>query len=297
MKDTAFRVANFLPQNLIRLSLFIYLFSCLCMPIAYSQNTLCPQQSGKFAFVITPTIDNDYIVGIADTVSAEETDNAAFIYMEAAGGLITFAFFIYIADNVIVMGVPYSVPFDSLGCIAVEKEIGGQITFYINERAYTDKRWVLRDDVEYRPRVYNTDAWMLSPTKSEGLSTSCTNILQTDTSLLLQAALLGLSESFASQIKNSTLEAREPIIFQSAILAVFPNPTSHFLSIAVPNPIIRHSAKLILTNVVGKQVVAKEWASIPESISLEVAALPRGTYFLQLISEGQLFTATFIKEL
>jgi len=295
MSDTSFNVATFLPKNLIRVSFYLYFFSCFLPPTAYSQ-TLCPQQSGKFAFVLTPTVDNDYIVGIADTVSAEETDNAAFVYMEAAAGLITFAFFIYIADNAIGMGVPYSVPFDSLVCIAVEKEIGGQITFYINERAYTDKRWVIRDDVAYRPRVYNTDAWILSPTKSEGLSTSCTTLFQTDASLLFRAALLGLSESFASQIKNSTLEARELIIFQSAILAVAPNPTSHFLSISVPNTIIRHSAKLILTNAVGKQVVAKQWTSIPESISLEVAALPTGTYFVQLISDGQLFTTTFMKE-
>ncbi|MFK7981653.1 MAG: hypothetical protein AB8G86_16845, partial [Saprospiraceae bacterium] len=160
MKGIAFCVANFPPQNLIRLSLFIYLFSCLCIPIAYSQNTLCPQQTGKFSFVLTPTIDNDYIVGIADTVSAEETDNAAFMYMEVEAGRIIFAFFIYINGHVIGMVVPYSVPIDSLVCIAVEKAVGGQITFYINERSYTKDSWVLRDDVEYLPRVYNTNAWI-----------------------------------------------------------------------------------------------------------------------------------------
>ncbi|MFK7983696.1 MAG: T9SS type A sorting domain-containing protein, partial [Saprospiraceae bacterium] len=217
-------------------------------------------------------------------------------YMEVEAGRIIFAFFIYINGHVIGMVVPYSVPIDGVVCIAIEKAVGGQITFYINELSYTKDSWVLRDDVAYLPRVYNTNAWILSPTKSEGLHTSCANLLQTDATLLFQATLLGLSDALARQIKNSTLETRTALLSPSATLAVFPNPTSNFLNISVTSTIFENSAKLIVTNAVGQQVLTKQWTSLPESISLEVVALPVGTYFVQLIADAQLFTTKFMKQ-
>jgi len=233
--------------------LSLYLFSCLLIPYSsYSQNILCPERSGRFVFDVLQPIDNGYYVGIRDSVSAEITDNSAYIYVEDDGGLTYFGLEVWLNDNQLGTALPYSLNSNSVNYLAIEKKDNGQIYFYINDSTHTDPTWLIRNDVSYFPDIIadtNNDHFAFSPNNSEGLVTNCTDTdmdgtpdelddcpmdstkiiagicgceddfflpdtVQTDSTVLFRDELLELSQTLSSQIKQATFEASESITFE-----------------------------------------------------------------------------------
>jgi len=274
-KNTLFLFGFAMPKICWQKQLLFYFFSCLFIPIINGQNTLCPEESGRFAFETLMAVDNEYRVGIVDSVSTDVIDNSAFLNSVDNNGTTLFITEVFTGDDFFNTLIPYTLNSDSIKCIIVEKKDNGQIYFHINDSTHTDPSWVLRNDVAYFPRIISPSSnavFRFSPEKSTGLNMSCADtdmdgiideedncpnmsnsnqedtdedgtgdvcdlcptnpekidpgvcgcdindffpdIIQTDSTLLLREELLVLSESFANQIKNVTLEASDAILFQ-----------------------------------------------------------------------------------
>jgi hypothetical protein len=75
-------------------------------------------------------------------------------------------------------------------------------------------------------------------------------------------------------------------------LVVYPNPTNETLTVNLTSS-EGQAKKLRLIDVLGKAVISKDYSN--EQYNLDTTSLQSGTYFLEVIHEGNIYLEKIIK--
>ena len=80
---------------------------------------------------------------------------------------------------------------------------------------------------------------------------------------------------------------------ESFSLSLFPNPATTTITLTLP---VSKPSTITIINTLGVEVMSHSIAAHPNPVSLNIASLLAGAYFVVVRSEGEVFTVKFVKE-